>query len=234
MSELFSLLERAQQGDDDACRQILLENSGLIWSIVRRYYGCGVETDDLYQLGCIGFIKAVKGFDLTYGTQFSTYAVHKIAGEIRRFLRDDGAIKVGRTIREKAQTLWSARERLQSRLGREPKLSELSKETGMTVEEIAGIDLATVAPESLQQETAEGLTLESTIGTDGPEENLVEKIALREAIDALPEREKKTILLRFFKGLTQEQTARILQVSQVQISRLERRAVGHLRQTLTT
>ena len=233
MSELFALLERAQSGDDDACQQVLVENAGLIWSIVRRYYGCGVEMDDLYQLGCIGFIKAVKGFDLTYGTQFSTYAVPKIAGEIRRFLRDDGAIKVGRKIREKGQALWSARERLQSKLGREPKLSELSEETGMTAEEIASIDLATVAPESLQQETAEGLTLESTLGTDGPEENLVEKIALREAIDTLPEREKMTILLRFFKGLTQEQTARILQVSQVQISRLERRAVGHLREILS-
>ena len=233
MSELFALLERAQSGDDDACQQVLVENAGLIWSIVRRYYGCGVETDDLYQLGCIGFIKAVKGFDLTYGTQFSTYAVPKIAGEIRRFLRDDGAIKVCRTIREKGQALWSARERLQSKLGREPKLSELSEETGMTAEEIASIDLATVAPESLQQETAEGLTLESTLGTAGPEENLVEKIALREAIDTLPEREKMTILLRFFKGFTQEQTARILQVSQVQISRLERRAVGHLREILS-
>ena len=233
MSELFALLERAQSGDDEACRQVLVENAGLIWSIVRRYYGCGVETDDLYQLGCIGFIKAVKGFDFTYGTQFSTYAVPKIAGEIRRYLRDDGAIKVGRTIREKGQVLWSARERLQSKLGREPKLSELSEETGMTAEEIASIDLATVAPESLQQETAEGLTLESTLGTDGPEENLVEKIALREAIDTLPEREKMTILLRFFKGLTQEQTARILQVSQVQISRLERRAVGRLREILS-
>ena len=90
----MALLERAQQGDDDACQQMLLENTGLIWSIVKRYRGCGVETDDLYQLGCIGFIKAVKGFDLTYGTQFSTYAVPKIAGEIRRFLRDDGPIKV--------------------------------------------------------------------------------------------------------------------------------------------
>lgn len=95
--ELFALLDRAQNGDDAACEQVLQENAGLIWSIVRRYYGCGVETDDLYQLGCIGFIKAVKGFNLTYGTQFSTYAVPKIAGEIRRFLRDDGAIKVGRT-----------------------------------------------------------------------------------------------------------------------------------------
>ena len=232
MSELFALLDRAQNGDDAACQQVLTENAGLIWSIVKRYHGCGVETDDLYQLGCIGFIKAVKGFDITYGTQFSTYAVPKIAGEIRRFLRDDGAIKVGRTIREKGQTLWSARERLRTRLGREPKLSELAEETGMTVEEIASVELATGTPESLQQETADGLTLESTIGADGPEEILVEKIALREAIDTLPEREKMTILLRFFKGLTQEQTARIIQVSQVQVSRLERRGLARLRELL--
>ncbi len=230
--ELFALLDRAQNGDDDACQQVLTENAGLIWSIVKRYYGCGVEIDDLYQLGCIGFIKAVKGFDLTYGTQFSTYAVPKIAGEIRRFLRDDGVIKVGRSIREKGQMLWGVRERLRQQLGRDPKVSELAAETGLTIEEIASIELATGAPESLQQETAEGLTLESTLGTEAPEENLIEKIALREAIDALPEREKMTILLRFFKGLTQEQTARILQVSQVQVSRLERRGLAHLRQTL--
>ena len=239
--QLFALLDRAQNGDDEACEQVLLENSGLIWSIVRRYYGCGVETDDLYQLGCIGFIKAVKGFDLTYGTQFSTYAVPKIAGEIRRFLRDNGAIKVGRSIREKGQALAAARERLRHRLGRDPRLSELAEETGLTPEEvlpkdkadeIASVELATGAPESLQQETAEGLTLESTLGTDSPEERMVEHIALREAIDQLPEREKMTILLRFFKGLTQEQTARILGVSQVQISRLERRGLADLRRLL--
>ena len=109
---------------------MLTENAGLIWSIVKRYHHCGVEMDDLYQLGCIGFIKAVKGFDLTYGTQFSTYAVPKIAGEIRRFLRDDGPIKVGRTLREKGQMLWAARERLQNRLSCAPKLSELAEETG--------------------------------------------------------------------------------------------------------
>ena len=231
-TDLFALLDRAQSGDDDACRQVLTENAGLIWSIVKRYHGCGVEIDDLYQLGCIGFIKAVKGFDLTYGTQFSTYAVPKIAGEIRRFLRDDGAIKVGRSTREKGQMLWSVRERLRQQLGRDPRLSEVSAESGLSVEEIASIDLAIGAPESLQQETAEGLTLESTLGTAGPEENLVEKIALREAIESLPEREKKTIILRFFKGLTQQQTARILQVSQVQVSRLERRGLNHLRDLL--
>ena len=231
-TELFALLDRAQSGDDEACQKVLLENAGLIWSIVKRYYGCGVEVDDLYQLGCIGFIKAVKGFDITYGTQFSTYAVPKIAGEIRRFLRDDGAIKVGRSVREKGQMLWSVRERLCQKLGRDPRLSEVAQECGLSVEEIAGIDLANGAPESLQQETAEGLTLESTLGTEGPEESLIEKIALREAIEALPEREKMTILLRFYKGLTQQQTAYILQVSQVQVSRLERKGLAQLREKL--
>jgi RNA polymerase sporulation-specific sigma factor len=232
MSELFALLERAQQGDEAAYETVLEENEGLIWSVVRRYGGCGVETEDLFQLGCIGFIKAVKQFDFTYGTQFSTYAVPKIAGEIRRFLRDDQAIKVGRTTKEKGQSLRRIRERLRSSLGREARLSELAEASGMTVEEIAVIDLAMAVPESLQQENGDGLTLESMLGTDGPEELLVEKIALREAVDSLPEREKWTVLLRFFKGLTQAQTARIIGVSQVQVSRLERRSLEKLRRQL--
>ena len=230
--ERLALLERAQQGDDEACRQMLTENAGLIWSIVKRYHHCGVEMDDLYQLGCIGFIKAVKGFDLTYGTQFSTYAVPKIAGEIRRFLRDDGPIKVGRTLREKGQMLWAARERLQNRLSCAPKLSELAEETGLTVEEIASIELAVVPPESLQQETVEGMTLESVLGTEEPETGMVERIALRAAIDQLPEQDRKAILLRFFNELTQEQTARLLHVSQVQVSRMERRSLKRLRELL--
>ena len=222
MSATLELLRAAQKGDRDACEQAVIENNGLIWSVVRRYYGRGVEPDDLYQLGCLGFLKAVQGFDFDYGTCFSTYAVPKIAGEIRRFLRDDGTLKVGRSIREKAQTLYSIRERLRHELGREPFLSELSETAGMTPEEIAEIDLATDTPESLQQETTDGLTLEGMLGTEAPEEKLVEKIALREAIDQLPEKERMTILLRYFKGLTQERTARVLGVSQVQISRLER------------
>ena len=232
MSELLTLVDRAQNGDHDACQQVLTENVGLIWSIVKRYSGCGVDTDDLYQLGCIGFIKAVKGFDLTYGTQFSTYAVPKIAGEIRRFLRDDGSVKVGRSLREKGQTLFYTRERLRHTLGREPQLSELAQETGMTVEEVAAVELANGPLESLQQETIDGLTLESTLGTDSPEEGMVERIALREAIDSLPERERITILLRFFRGMTQEQAARILKVSQVQVSRLERKGLAKLREIL--
>ncbi len=232
MSATLELLREAQKGNRDACEQVVLENNGLIWSVVRRYYGRGVEPDDLYQLGCLGFLKAVQGFDFDYGTCFSTYAVPKIAGEIRRFLRDDGTVKVGRVIREQAQTLYSTRERLRHQFGREPTLSELSEATGFMPEEIAQIELATDTPESLQQETADGLTLEGTLGTEAPEEGLVERIALREAIDALPEKERMTILLRYFKGMTQEQTARVLGVSQVQISRLERRGLKRLRESV--
>ncbi len=231
MSTALDLLRAAQEGDRDACEQAVIENNGLIWSVVRRYYGRGVEPDDLYQLGCLGFLKAIQGFDFNYGTCFSTYAVPKIAGEIRRFLRDDGAVKVGRTLREQAQMLYSLRERLRHQLGREPVLSELAEATGLTVEEIAQIDLATDAPESLQQETGDGLTLEGVLGTEAPEDSLVERIALREAIDQLPEKERMTILLRYFKGLTQEQSARILGVSQVQVSRLERRGLKGLRES---
>ena len=233
MNGTAELLEAAVHGDEQACEQMLRDNSGLIWSIVRRYYGRGVEPDDLYQLGCLGFIKAVKGFDLTFGTQFSTYAVPKIAGEIRRFLRDDGAVKVSRSVREQAAMIFAARERLKNALGREPVLSELSEETGLRPEEIAQCELAVAEPESLQRETGDGLTLEGMLGSESPEESMVEKIALREAIDALPERERMTILLRFFKGLTQEQAARLLGVSQVQVSRLERRALERLRASLS-
>ena len=141
-------------------------------------------------------------------------------------------MKVGRSLRERGQSIWSARQRLRTALGREPRLSEIAAETGWSTEEIATAELATAAPESLQQETADGLTLESTLGTEAPEEALVEKIALREAIRALPEREQETIYLRFFKCMTQEQAARILGVSQVQVSRLERKGVTHLREML--
>ena len=231
MNAQLELLRAALAGDREACERAVTENSGIIWSIVRRYYGRGVEADDLYQLGCLGFLKAVQGFDFSYGTCFSTYAVPKIAGEIRRFLRDDGMLKVSRGLREQAQLLYTSRERLRQRLGREPALSELAEDTGLTPEEIARADLAADAPESLQQETADGLTLEGMLGTEAPEEAIVERIALREAIDQLPEKERMTILLRYFKSLTQEQTARVLGVSQVQISRLERRGLQHLRES---
>ncbi len=236
--DTLSLLDAAQGGDNDACERLLLEKSGLIWSVARRYYGRGVDPEDLYQLGCLGFLKAVRGFDTRYGTQFSTYAVPKIAGEIRRFLRDDGSVKVSRGIKERAMALRQCRQDLYHRLGRDPTVGELAQATGLEPEDQrknpAPAETATLSVASLQSQTGEdGFTLESILGCDGMEEEVVERLALRQAIDALPDRERKVILLRFYKNLTQERTARILGVSQVQISRMERRAIGHLREWLT-
>ena len=227
------LLEAARQGDNRACEQVLAENNGLIWSVVRRYYGRGVEPDDLYQLGCLGFLKAVRGFDPAFGTQFSTYAVPKIAGEIRRFLRDDGAVKVSRGLKEQGAAVRAARVRLAGELGREPVLSELAEATGLTPEEIAAAETAAEPVISLQAETGEGgLTLEGMLSAGGMEEGLVERLSLRAALEGLPERERQVLLLRYYRGLTQARAARVLGVSQVQVSRLERRAVERLRQTL--
>lgn len=229
----LALLERVQSGDQQAAEQMVLENSGLIWSIARRYFGRGVDNDDLYQIGCVGFIKAMQGFDLDYGTQFSTYAVPKISGEIRRFLRDDGAVKVSRSIKENAAAIRSARSVLEQRLGREPTLSELSAETGFTIEDIATAETATTSTESLQRETGEdGFTLEQVLGDSTQEERLIEHVALRDAIEKLPEKEKKVLALRYWRGQTQDVTAKVLGVSQVQVSRLERRAVEQLRALL--
>ena len=227
------LLEEARRGDNEACTRLIEENAGLIWSIVRRYYGRGAEPEDLYQLGCLGFLKAVRGFDPAFGCQFSTYAVPKIAGEIRRFLRDDGAVKVSRSVKERALTIRQARDRLTHALGREPTLSELSAETGLESEDIAAAEEASLPVASLQMEAGEeGFTLESMVGTEGMEEGVVERLALRGAIDSLPERERQVIFLRYYKNLTQDRAARVLGVSQVQVSRIERKAVEHLRERL--
>ncbi|MBQ1264972.1 MAG: SigB/SigF/SigG family RNA polymerase sigma factor [Oscillospiraceae bacterium] len=221
---------RAQQGDSTATEELVVENSGLIWSIARRYFGRGVDPDDLYQLGCVGFLKAVQGFDAAYGTQFSTYAVPKIAGEIRRFLRDDGSVKVSRSIKERAVLIKQTRERLLGEFGREPTVGELAEELDLTAEEIATAEVATSSTESIQRESGdEGFTLEDVLCTDGMEERIIEHLALHDALMQLPERERMILDLRYFRGLTQEKVARIVGVSQVQISRIEKKALQTLR-----
>jgi len=228
-----ALLSRAREGDREAAQQILEENTGLIWSVARRYFGRGVDAEDLYQLGCIGFIKAVEGFDTAYGTQFSTYAVPKISGEIRRFLRDDGAVKVSRGLKERAARIRASRLALEQETGREPTLSELSALTGLQPEEIAEAETAVSPAESLQRESGdEGFTLEHVLGDYGQEERLLESVALRSAVSRLPEKEQKVLYLRFFHGLTQSDCARILCISQVQVSRLERKALQKLRELM--
>ena len=228
------VLAAARGGDQRACRQVLEENTGLIWSIVRRYYGRGVEQEDLFQLGCLGFLKAVRGYDPDYGTQFSTYAVPKIAGEIRRFLRDDGPVKVSRGLKEQGLAVRTAQQKLSTQLGREPTLTELSAETGFSPEDIAAAETAAEPVLSMQAQTGEGgLTLEGMLTAGNPEDAIVERLALRAALKELPEREREILLLRFYRGMTQSSTARVVGVSQVQVSRLERRALGRLREALS-
>ena len=234
MSQMEELIRRAQSGDREASEILVTENSGLIWSVARRFIGRGTESDDLYQLGCLGFLKAVGGFDLEYGTQFSTYAVPKIAGEIRRFLRDDGAVKVSRSLKEQAMTIKVARNHLTTALGREPTLQEISRQTGFTPEEIALAENATAATESIQRECGdEGFSLENILTDTESEERMVERIALMQAVSRLPEREEMVIRLRYFHALTQERVAKVLEVSQVQVSRIEKKALGHLRELLS-
>ena len=229
--DLTELLAMAQQGDKAAREQLVVENAGLVWSIARRYFGRGVEPDDLYQLGCLGFLKAIDGFDLQYGTQFSTYAVPKIAGEIRRFLRDDGAVKVSRSVKERSAAIKQPRARLTAQWTREPTLSELAEGLDLTVEEIAAAETATAATESIQRESGEeGFTLEHILTDGAMEDQLIEKIALKEAVAKLPERDRTVIALRYYRGMTQDTIAKLLGVSQVQVSRIEKKALQTLRQ----
>ena len=233
MSRLEELIRRSQSGDQEAAEALVEENSGLIWSVAKRFVGRGTELDDLYQLGCLGFIKAVEGFDLQYGTQFSTYAVPKIAGEIRRFLRDDGAVKVSRTLKEQAATIKTTRNRLTNALGREPTIQEISRQTGFSPEEIALAETATAATESIQRESGEeGFSLEDVLTDTESEERMVERIALKQALDRLPEREATVIKLRYYHSLTQERIAKVLQVSQVQVSRIEKKAIAMLKELM--
>ena len=233
MSRAEELIRRSQGGDATANEELVNENSGLIWSVARRFLGRGAEADDLYQLGCLGFLKAVDGFDLAYGTQFSTYAVPKIAGEIRRFLRDDGAVKVSRSLKEQSAAIKAARHRLTGALGREPTIQEISDQIGLSPEEIALAETATAATESIQRESgSEGFSLEDILTDTESEERMVEKIALRQAIDRLPEREAMVIRLRYFHALTQDRVSKVLKVSQVQVSRIEKKALAMLRELL--
>lgn len=227
------LLEAAREGDRSAAEHLIEANSGLIWSVVRRYFGRGTEAEDLYQLGCVGFLKAVRSYEPGYGTQFSTYAVPKISGEIRRFLRDDSPVKVSRSVKERALVIRQARERLEQQLGREPRLSELCGETGLQPEEIAVTDLSVGEVVSLQQSCGEdGLCLQDVVFDPEQEGRELDRLAIREAVAALPERERTVIGLRYWRGMTQTAAAEALHVSQVQISRLERRALERLRASM--
>lgn len=214
--------------------ELLHQHQGLIWSIVRRYRGRGVDEEDLYQLASIGLIKAARGYDPTYGTQFSTYAVPKIAGEIRRFLRDDGAVKVGRVIQERAYQLQRLQEKMELELGRPITISELAASAGLSIEETAAAVQSGAPMQSLEAPVGEQemCLMDCLPGSGGIEEEVTTKVAIRQAVSKLPERLAQVISMRYLREMTQQQTARVLGVSQVQVSRLERQAVACLRKEL--
>ena len=230
---MTALLRRASDGDRTAESALVEENSGLIHTIARRYYGRGLEPEDLYQLACVGFIKAVRGFDPALGNEFSTYAVPKIAGEIRRFLRDDGAVKVSRAVKERAMRVRRIQSELESRLGRSPGVSELAAAAGLTPEEVAACEQAEVSVDSLERELSGGGRLGDLIGDEGMEERTCLYLSLEEALETLPERERQVIALRYARDMTQQQVSRIIGVPQVQVSRIEKHAIAMLRQKMT-
>ncbi|MGI6030966.1 MAG: sigma-70 family RNA polymerase sigma factor [Eubacteriales bacterium] len=227
-----TLLQAIREGDEQARERLIQQNAPLVWSMVRRFHG-RAEGEDLFQIGCIGLLKAAERFDEGYGVQFSTYAVPMILGEIRRFLRDDGLVKVSRKLKGSAARLMRAQRELEARWGREPTLSEAAAEAEMSVEEAVEALEATAPCESLSGAGQEGMwTVEERLAAPGGEGDWVEKMALRQVLDHLSPEEQILIRQRYFGGQTQSQVARILQVSQVQISRMERRLLKKLRQQL--
>lgn len=233
------LILLAREGDRRA-RSILVENNiGLVWSIVRRFQNRGHETEDLFQIGCIGLIKAINKFDTSFDVRFSTYAVPMIIGEIKRFLRDDGIIKVSRSLKEASNKVRITKEILIRELGREPSVSELAQRLDIPMEELVMAMEAGHSPESLFSPISEGdsssLLLIDKINDscNDDEMDIIDRIALREIMDTLKPRERQIIILRYFKEKTQVQIARMLGISQVQVSRIEKKILEDIRNRIS-
>lgn len=231
-SSLRQQLQAAQMGDASAQAQLVEENLPLVHSIVRRFYGRG-EPEDLFQLGTIGLMKAIRDFDASRAVEFSTYAVPKIAGEIRRFLRDDGLVKVSRTVKEHALTVYRARQALTESMGESPRLSQLCQATGLTLEQVLEAMQAPVDCLSLEAPMQEdGSALGEFLPGENEEEQLTRRLDIQRALGQLEPRWRQVILLRYMRELTQMRTAQILGMTQVQVSRLEKKALLRLRELL--
>lgn len=235
-SDNLSLLQRAQDGDPDATAELMDKNGGLIRGIVGRFRSRGVEYEDLLQIGSIGMLKAIRSFDMERGTQFSTYAVPLIMGEIRRYLRDDGPVKVGRRVKKLGASLLAAREKFLLEEGREPQLHELAVQFSISDTE-AAMALEALSPvrslnESLGEEDSD-FSLENLLSSEDLIERRTDQIALREVIASLPEQWRKILFLRYFRECSQQATAEALGLTQVKISREEKKIFAHMKEALT-
>jgi len=234
--ESLRLIAAAQAGDESAKETLVLRNTALVKSIVKKFLNRGVEFDDLMQIGCLGLVKAITGFDTQYEVRFSTYAVPMIAGEIKRFLRDDGMIKVSRSLREKSLEIFSAKEKLKESLKREPTIEELSEHLGMSREDIVFAMDAVRTPISIFEpafadDTSKTMLIDTMHEDQGSE--LIDKILLKELIAQLEPKERQLIMLRFYSDKTQMEIADILGISQVQVSRLITKTIAKLKKAAT-
>lgn len=238
MGDTLALIGRAHQGDKEARDTLFEENVGLVYSVARRFKGRGAEMEDLFQIGSIGLLKAVDKFDLSFDVKFSTYAVPMIAGEIKRFLRDDGMLKVSRSLKESRYKVYKVRQDLENELGREPTLAELSAELELPVEELilimdSGAEVESLHKSVYQGEGAEICLMDKLPEKENQQEKLLNRIFLEEVLGKLESEERQLLYMRYFQDMTQTEIARKLEVSQVQVSRMEKRILERIRKMYT-
>ena len=238
MTENEVLIEHMQAGEKEVREVLIEQNLGLVHHIVKRFLNRGYDTEDLFQIGVIGLIKAIDKFDPSFDVKFSTYAVPLIAGEIKRFLRDDGMVKVSRTLRENGSRVKYARERLSLRINREPTLQEVSKEAGLTIEEVILAMEANVQVESIYQSVYQNdgneIYMVDQLADKGKDEQekMLNHLVIKQLIEGLPETEQKLIRLRYYQDKTQTEVAKMLGISQVQVSRMEKKILLGLRERM--
>lgn len=237
MDRTTTLIEKSHQGDEEARAQLVQENAGLVWCVVKRFLHRGAEAEDLFQIGNIGLLKAIDKFDLSYEVKFSTYAVPMISGEIKRFLRDDGMIKVSRSLKELAYKSCACRERLQEAWGREPTITEIASELKVETEELLMAMDASSEIESLHkpiyQKEGQELRLMDKLPEQGEQEDrILDHMLLQELLTYLDKEERRLIYLRYFANQTQSQVGKELGISQVQVSRMEKKILKNLRERI--
>ncbi|WP_018131927.1 RNA polymerase sporulation sigma factor SigF [Effusibacillus pohliae] len=233
--QVKELIAKSQTGDQEARERLVMANQRLVWSVVQRFLNRGYEPDDLFQIGCIGLMKAIDKFDLSYDVRFSTYAVPMIIGEIQRFLRDDSTVKISRSLKETARQIRKVRDELAKKLGRQPHINEVAEAMGMDPAEVVFAQEAVRQPASIHETVFENdgdpIYLMDQIADDA-QERWFDKLSLHDALSKLPERERLIVFLRFFRDKTQAEVADVLGISQVQVSRLEKRILQTIKDHL--
>ncbi len=235
MDHTIALIKKSHAGDENARAQLVEENTGLVWCVVKRFRGRGTEVEDLFQIGSIGLLKAIDKFDLNYDVKFSTYAVPMISGEIKRFLRDDGMLKISRSLKETAYKACQAKEELVRELGREPTLDEIATKTGVEKEELVMAMEAASEVESLQRPVGmkdgnEVMLLEKVAEEGREEEKILNRLLLSELLKELKKDERRLLYLRYFADKTQTEIGEELGISQVQVSRMEKKILKRMRE----